>query len=83
MKKFTPPLLLIFISLIFHSATIAQKIYSANSKYDADVKVFVADYKSRADLSVFKVDYENYSGYIKGKKRYYAYDVRLADTIVI
>ena len=32
---------------------------------------------------IFKVNTEMYSGKIKGKKRYYAYDVRLADTIII
>ena len=32
----------------------AQKIFSVNSKYDADVKVFVASNKYDADLVVFK-----------------------------
>ena len=32
---------------------------------------------------IFKVNTEIYSGKIKRKKRYYAYDVRLADTIII
>ena len=32
----------------------AQKVFSAGSKYDADVKVFVANSKYDADLVVFK-----------------------------
>ena len=32
----------------------AQKVFSTDSKYDADVKVFVANSKYDADLVVFK-----------------------------
>jgi len=32
----------------------AQKVYSCDSKYDADVKVYVADSKYDADLCVYK-----------------------------
>lgn len=32
----------------------AQKVYSTDSKYDADVKVYVADSKYDADLIVYK-----------------------------
>ena len=31
---------------------------------------------------IFKVNTEMYSGENKGKKRYYAYDVRIADTVI-
>ncbi len=37
-----------------HLAGISQTIYSANSKYDADVKVYVASSKYDADLVVYK-----------------------------
>jgi len=33
----------------------AQKVYSCDSKYDADIKVFVVDSKYDADLLVYKV----------------------------
>lgn len=47
----------IFITLIFSSllfSSNAQKVFSTDSKYDADVKVFVADSKYDADLIVYK-----------------------------
>ena len=34
----------------------AQKIYSCNSRYDADIKIFVVDSRYDADLLVYKVD---------------------------
>jgi len=34
----------------------AQKVYSCNSKYDADIKVYVCESKYDADLWVYKVD---------------------------
>jgi hypothetical protein len=33
----------------------AQKVYSCDSKYDADIKVYVTDSKYDADLWVYKV----------------------------
>ena len=51
----------IFLSILFLMGTIfnnavAQKVYSCDSKYDADIKVFVVDSKYDADLWVYKVD---------------------------
>lgn len=34
----------------------AQKVYSTNSQYQADVKVFVVDHEYQADLIVYKTD---------------------------
>lgn len=36
--------------------TYSQKIYSCDSKYDADIKVYVVDSKYDADLLVYRVD---------------------------
>ncbi|HOV12262.1 MAG TPA: DUF6150 family protein, partial [Bacteroidales bacterium] len=47
--------LLVFTALIFSFQQLsAQKVYSCDSKYDADVKVYVADSKYDADLVVYK-----------------------------
>lgn len=58
-----------------------QQYYGPFNDVDNDV-VSLLDKHIKLSV-IFKVDYENYSGYIKGKKRYYAYNVRLEDTIVI
>jgi len=34
----------------------SQKVYSCDSKYDADIKVYVVDSKYDADLLVYRVD---------------------------
>ena len=49
-------LYLLIIQFAFPINTSAQKIYSCDSKYEADFKVFVADSKYEADLCVYKVD---------------------------
>lgn len=36
--------------------TNAQKVYSVDSQWQADVKVYVVDSEWQADLSVYKVD---------------------------
>lgn len=51
MKKIV---LLVTLVSLFTIQYSAQKIFSVDSKYDADVKVFVADSKYDADLIVFK-----------------------------
>lgn len=42
--------------LLFSLVSNAQKIYSCDSKYDADVKIFVVESKYNADLLVYKAD---------------------------
>lgn len=44
----------VMIIMIAPLAANAQKVYSCDSKYDADVKVYVASSKYDADLSVYK-----------------------------
>ena len=39
-------------------STYAQKVYSTNYEYQADVKVFVVDYEYQADLLVYKESQE-------------------------
>ena len=50
----------IFVFFILFAASAqpaySQKVYSCNSKYDADIKVYVVDSKYDADLLVYKVD---------------------------
>ncbi len=45
----------IIIGMFVSQNLFAQKVYSCDSKYDADVKVFVANSKYDADLVVYKV----------------------------
>jgi len=50
----------IFITLLFSTslwnATLsAQKVFSCNSRYDADIRVFVTNNRYDADLLVYKV----------------------------
>ena len=45
----------------------AQKIYSVNADYKADVKVFVVDADYKADLLVYKVDSDYKAGKNDGK----------------
>lgn len=50
-------LLLFAISLnLCNKETQAQKIFSCDSKYEADIKVFVVDSKYDSDLVVFKLE---------------------------
>jgi lipocalin len=39
----------------------AQKVYSTNYKYQADVKVYVTDKEYRADLLVYRTDREHHA----------------------
>ncbi len=60
---------LVFITLLlFTSARIkAQKVFSVDSDYKADVKVFVVDSDYKADLLVYKVDADYKAGDNDGK----------------
>ncbi len=51
MKKF-----ILFIALIigFSNSNYAQKVYSVNASYKADIKVYVVDAEYKADLLVYK-----------------------------
>jgi len=56
LTKFFFSLAIIILACINTSRTFAQKVYSCDSKYDADIKVYVVDSKYDADLIVYKVD---------------------------
>lgn len=47
----------------------AQKIYSVEYEYQADIKVFVVDAEYKADLIVYKTDKENRAGWKKNDKK--------------
>ena len=49
-------ILLIFFFYNFSIISFSQKIFSCESKYDADFTVFVTDSKYDADLLVYKID---------------------------
>lgn len=51
-------LILIFVAILclFTIVSLAQKVYSVDHDYQADVKVFVVDKDYRADLIVYKTD---------------------------
>jgi hypothetical protein len=48
-------MLMIVLLVSLYSNSFAQKVFSEDSKYDAQVKVFVVDSKYDADLCVYKV----------------------------
>lgn len=52
----------LFLSILLFSSlalcATAQKMYSVDSQYQADIKVYVTDKEYRADLVVFKTDKE-------------------------
>jgi hypothetical protein len=55
--KFPKMKTLIFSLMMLAAAfSFAQKVYSTDSRYDADIKVFVVDSKYDADLIVYKCD---------------------------
>ncbi len=55
-KYFYPSVFVIFVFILFLSQPArAQKVYSTDSRYDADVIVYVTDSKYDADLLVYKV----------------------------
>lgn len=47
----------------------AQKIFSADREYQADIKVFVIDSEYNADLKVFFTDKEYHAGLKKNDKK--------------
>lgn len=59
--KFHPMQKLVFFELLVllivsSFSAGAQKVYSCNNRYDADIKVFVVENRYDADLLVYKVD---------------------------
>ena len=54
MSKIYILILLPILILVLQSDLLSQKIFSCESKYDADVKIFVVESKYDADLLVYK-----------------------------
>ena len=63
MKK----LILVATFIITITSISAQKVYSVDSEYDADVKIYVVNSKYDADLLVYKVNSEYDAGNNNGK----------------
>ncbi len=64
MKRILTLLSLFFLTMF---SLKAQKVYSVDAPYKADVKVFVVDAEYKADLFVYKVDAEYKAGNNDGK----------------
>ena len=60
-KKITP-LVLLSLSLLMHTTSFSQNIYSVDAEYKSDLTVFVVDAKYKADLLVYKADAEYQAG---------------------
>ena len=54
--KFKSKVCLLIILFCFAISSWAQKVYSVDHDYQADIKVFVVDKDFRADLIVYKTD---------------------------
>ena len=50
--------ILAILSVLFAGVSHAQKVYSTNHQYEADIKVYVVEHDYQADLIVFKTDKE-------------------------
>ena len=48
----------------------AQKIYSVNYDYQADVKVYVVNYDYQADLKIYFVDYDYQARWKNSEKKH-------------
>ena len=67
MKKCT-----LFIAALSLSCMIqAQKVYSVDYDYQADVKVYVVNYDYQADLKIFFVDYNYQAGWRENSKQHF------------
>ena len=62
----------LFFILSLSSIT-AQKIYSTNQPYKADIKVFVVENVCPADLKVFFVDYKYQAKWKSSEKKFLLY----------
>ena len=69
MKK----LLLVTAVVTAMASAKAQKVYSVDAEYKADVKVYVVDADYKADLLVYKVDADYKAGDNDGKWFFYRY----------
>ena len=54
MRKISVSIALVTVTLGASTTALAQKVYSTDYKYQADVNVFVTDREYKADLVVFK-----------------------------
>ena len=60
-------------ALIATVSAYAQKVYSTNYEYQADVKVYVVDYEYQADLKIFFVKNEYQAGWRDKSKMHLLY----------
>ncbi len=67
--------------LIIPVSVSAQKVFSCDHSYEADVKVFVAKYTYEADLLVYRVKYSYEAGQNDGKWFFCKYNYEADKTI--
>ena len=62
-----------------------QQYYGPLEEVEEEIKSLLnTDYITKnAVIVTFEVDYSKHSGEIRGIKRYYAYEIRINDTIII
>lgn len=62
-------IIIALLSIIYVQTASAQKVYSTDRQYQADVKVFVVDHEYQADLKVYFTDKEYRAGWKKNDKK--------------
>ena len=67
-------ILVSLVSFVLIGKIDAQKVYSVNYDYQADIKVFVTNYDYQADLLVYKVKYDYQAKENKGLWFFTEYD---------
>ena len=68
-------IIIALLSIIYVQTVSAQKVYSTDRQYQADVKVFVVDHEYQADLIVYKIDKD----YRAKKSEYYTLALKSAE----
>lgn len=62
-------IIIALLSIIYVQTASAQKVYSTDRQYQADVKVFVVDHEYQADLKVYFTDKEYRAGWKNNDKK--------------
>ena len=66
-------LFLLAFGLTFVGSASAQKVYSTNHEYQAEVKVYVVDHEYQADLKIYFVNHEYQAGWREKSKIHLLY----------
>lgn len=69
MKKLLFLIIMVCTTMMAH----AQKVYSTDHDYQADVKVYVVDHDYQADLKIYFVNHDYQAGWCNKSKQYLMY----------